>query len=116
MKIKRLLLTVLLLLCLPGLSMASPWLTCDPMSDEVVQIDLSLNGQLIHVDPAVIQKDATAWYLLDLSSIGAGSYTVTGKADYGLWGWSNDSVPLHFVKPVLGTLENVNINLGPPTP
>ncbi len=109
MKKKVILLTVLLLLCLPGLVLASPWLICDPMSADVVQIDLDLNGQLIHVDPAVIQKDATAWYLLDLSSIGAGSYTVTGKADYGMWGWSNDSVPFDFVKPALDSLENVNI-------
>jgi hypothetical protein len=110
MKRKMLLLTVLLSLCLPGLLMAAPWLTCDPMTDEVVEIQLNLNGQQVDVDTAVIQKTATAWYLLDLSSIAAGSYTVTGKADYGLWGWSTDSVPLDFVKPVLGTLENVNIS------
>ncbi len=110
MKTKMILLTVLLLLCLPGLLMAAPWLTCDPMTAEVAAIQLSLDGQIVDVDTATIQKTPSAWYLLDLSSIVAGSYTVTAKADYGLWGWSTDSVPFDFVKPVLGTLENVNIS------
>ena len=103
------LLTGCLLLFFPYLSQANPWLVCDPMTAEVVSIQLNLNGQLIDVSTATMQKEADAWYLLDLSSIVAGSYTVKAKADYGSWGWSNDSVPFDFVKPALVHPRNVII-------
>ncbi len=78
-----LLLTVLLLLCLPTLSMANPFLACDPMTPEVERIDVELNGQLIHVESANIIKRADAWLLVDLSTIGGWLIQCEGKG--GLW-------------------------------
>ncbi len=109
MKRKTILLTVLLLLCLPGLSMADPWLVCDPLTVEVTRIDVDLNGQLINVDTATMRQEVDAWYLLDLSSIAGGSYTAKAKAIYGLWGESDFSNPFAFVKPALDNPANVNI-------
>ncbi len=109
MKTKTILLTVLLLLCLPVLSLANPWLVCDPLTAEVTRIDVDLNGQLINVDTANMRQEADAWYLLDLSSIAGGSYTAKAKAVYGSWGESDYSNPFVFVKPALDTPANVNI-------
>ena len=106
---KKILLIVLLLLCLPSLLLASPWLVCDPLTAEVTRIDVDLNGQLINVDTATMRKETDAWYLLDLSSIAAGSYSAKAKADYGSWGESDFSSPFDFVKPALEVPGNVNI-------
>ena len=92
-----------------SVAFASPWLTCDPMTPEVTRIDLDLNGQLINVETATMRKETGAWYLLDLGTIQGGSYTVKAKADYGMWGESEFSVPFDFVKPALDSPKNVNI-------
>jgi hypothetical protein len=80
---------------------ANPYLACDPMTPEVTRINVDLNGQLIHVDAAIIIKRADAWLLVDLSTIGAGSYTAKANAEYGEWGTSDWSADFLFVKPAI---------------
>lgn len=80
---------------------ANPFLACDPMTPEVTRINVELNGQLIHVDSASITKRADAWLLVDLSTIGGGSYTAKANADYGAWGTSDWSADFLFVKPAI---------------
>jgi hypothetical protein len=94
-----------------SVSFANPWLACDPLTPEVTDLQINLAGQLVDVPIANVIKTASQWRLLDLSTINAGSYNqVTVKAKYGLWGWSNDSIPFDFVKPVID--EPVNTRLG----
>lgn len=80
---------------------ANPYLACDPMTAEVTRINVELNGQLIHVDAASIIKRTDAWLLVDLSTIGGGSYTAKANADYGSWGTSDWSADFLFVKPAI---------------
>ena len=103
MKKKMFLLMACLLLCLPLSSWANPWLACDPMTPEVTRIDVDLNGQMINVPAANIDKTTVpgAWLLVDLSSIVGGSYTAKAKALYGSWGESDWSADFLFVKPVI---------------
>lgn len=91
----------LLLIVLASPAFANPFLACDPMTAEVTQVDVELNGQLIHVEAASIIKRTDAWLLVDLSTIGGGSYTVKARADYGQWGLSDWSSDFLFVKPVV---------------
>lgn len=90
----------LLLIVLASPAFANPFLACDPMTAEVTQIDVELNGQLIHVPAANIVKRTDAWLLVDLSTIGGGSYTARAMAIYGSWGPSDWSADFLFVKPV----------------
>ena len=109
---KTLLMLCLFIIASVSVSFADPWLACDQMTPEVTDLQINLAGQLIGIPIANVDKTTVAnqWLLLDLSTISAGSYNqVTAKAKYGLWGWSNDSDPFDFVKPVMGSPENVNI-------
>lgn len=114
MKKKMLLLMACLLLCLPLSSWADPWLACDPMTPEVERIDISLNGQLITVQAASIDKETVpgAWLLLDLSSIVAGSYNAKAMAQYGTWGSSDWSADFLFVKPVINAPAGTRLEKG----
>jgi hypothetical protein len=91
----------LVLIGLVSVSFANPFLACDPMTSEVIQIDVELNGQTIHVPAANIDKRADAWLLVDLATIQGGSYTVKARALYGQWGDSDWSSDFLFVKPVI---------------
>jgi len=71
------------------------------MTPEVTEIYVELNGQLIHVEAAQIIKRTDAWLLVDLGTIGGGSYTVKAMAIYGMWGTSDWSSDFLFVKPVI---------------
>ena len=89
-----------LLIGLVSVASANPFLACDPMTAEVTQVDVELNGQLIHVPRANIVERSDAWLLVDLSTIGGGSYTAKAMALYGDWGPSDWSADFLFVKPV----------------
>lgn len=97
----RVIVFCLLLIVIASPAFANPFLACDPMTAEVTQIDVELNGQLIHVTAANIVKRSDAWLLVDLSTIGGGSYTAKAMAIYGLWGPSDWSADFLFVKPVI---------------
>lgn len=90
---------VLIAFALPAF--ANPYLACDPMTAEVTRINVDLSGQLIHVDDASIIKRSDAWLLVDLSTIGGGSYTAKAQAEYGAWGTSDWSADFLFVKPAI---------------
>ena len=108
---KTLLLMVCLSLCLLFVStaLAEPFLACDPMTEDVTQIDVNLSGEVTSVPVVSITKRADAWLLLDLSSIVAGSYTVKAKAVYGTWGESDWSSDFLFVKPVITAPANMSL-------
>ena len=91
----------LLVIGLVSTTYANPFLACDPMTAEVTQIDVDLNGQTIHVPAASIDKRADAWLLVDLSTIQGGSYNAKAKALYGQWGDSDWTADFLFVKPVI---------------
>ena len=93
---------------------ANPYLACAPMTAEVTRINVDLNGQLIHVDAASIIKRTDAWLLVDLLTIGAGSYTAKASAEYGVWGTSVWSADFLFVKPVIDAPVNTRLETEPP--
>jgi hypothetical protein len=99
----------LMLIVLVSPTFANPFLACDPMTAEVTQVDVSLNGQLIHVDRASIVVHQGAWLLVDLSTIGGGSYTAKARADYGEWGLSNWGTDFLFVKPVINVPVGIRL-------
>jgi hypothetical protein len=99
----------LVLIAFASPTFANPFLACDPMTAEVTQIDVELNGQLIHVPDASIVKRADAWLLVDLSTIGGGSYTAKAMALYGEWGQSDWSADFLFVKPVIDAPANTRL-------
>ncbi len=108
---KRVFLTMccFMLIALASPTFANPYLACDPMTPEVTRINVDLNGQLIHVDAATIIKRADAWLLVDLSTIGGGSYTAKANADYGAWGSSDWSADFLFVKPAIDAPVNTRL-------
>lgn len=99
----------LALIVLASVASANPFLACDPMSEDVTRVDVDLNGQLIHVDRADIVEHQGVWLLVDLSTIGGGSYTVKAQADYGVWGLSDWSADFLFVKPVLSVPAGIRL-------
>jgi len=110
---KKILLSVvcsmLFLLSVSMVMAQGPYLACDPMTDEVTQVDVNINGEVTNVPVAGITKQADAWLLLDLSSIVAGSYTARAKAVYGSWGSSDWSSDFLFVKPVITAPVNMKL-------
>lgn len=95
---------------------AAPFLCCDPMTAEVTQIDVNLNGQLIQVAAADIMKGASEWCLVDLGSIVEGPYTANAVAHYGVWGTSKPSADFLFVKPAINGVVNIKLNPAAPVP
>lgn len=109
---KKIIVMVTFCLVLTGLvstTFAQPYLACDPMTDEVTQVSVELNGQLITVQAVDIIKRVDVWLLVDLSTINAGSYTAKALAEYGVWGWSESSADFLFVKPVMAAPVNTRL-------
>jgi len=93
---------------------ANPYLCSDPMTAEVVRVDVELNGQLIQVDrqDVVIASDGD-WCYVDLAAVTDGSYSSRARANYGVWGDSAWSADFLFVKPAIVTPANTTLKAVP---
>lgn len=81
-------------LLLPVLAFGGPFLVCDP-NPGAQKIILEINGLEMPEFPAEI--DGSLKY--DLAGLAEGAFTVRAKAGFGVWGWSEYSVPFNFTKP-----------------
>jgi hypothetical protein len=91
--------TAAILLLIPVLLWASPFLVCDPMA-EVEEFEIVGLGKEPIITPAFVRQDGQKELRYDLQSLPPGSYTVKVRALVGLWG-SDYSDPLDFSKPAL---------------
>ena len=90
---KKLILTILIVL-MPCLAFANPFLVCDP-NPGAETIILEINGLEMPEFPA--EADGSLKY--DLAGLAEGNFSVRAKAEFGVWGWSEYSVPFNFTKP-----------------
>ena len=84
---------LLILILWPSLVFASPFLICDP-NPGAEKIILEINGVEIPEFPA--ETDGSLRY--DLVSLAEGPFTIRAKAGFGVWGWSEWSVPFSDTK------------------
>ena len=75
---------------------AAPFLVCDP-NPGAQAIILEING--VEMPEFAAEPDGSLRY--DLAGLVVGDFTVRAKADFGVWGWSEYSVPLDSTKPSL---------------
>ena len=87
---------VIVLMGLSSIAFAANYLVCDPppANELVTSYQLTMNGQLVDVDP-----DTTGVYgfKYDLTPLQNGPYTVTA-IDRNAWGDSDPSLPFVFTK------------------
>lgn len=84
---------LLLLLLLPSLVFASPFLVCDP-NPGAEKIILEING--VEVPEFAAETDGSLRY--DLEVLAEGAFTIRAKAGFGVWGWSEWSLPFSDTK------------------
>lgn len=107
---------LLLAVFIPGLVLASPYLTCDaiPSTEGVTTFQLTFNGTNPVSTPAVAVSGGVA-IMYDLAIIPVGTHTVTARAcrDDATWGQecSDPSDPFTFTRPAKPR-KPVNIRLA----
>jgi hypothetical protein len=85
--------------CIPAIAQASPFLVCDPTTETIEYYVVS--GLPTGMGAEKITPDVTKKYgfMLDLSTLPPGEYTIKAKACTGPWGCSADSLPFSFKRP-----------------
>lgn len=88
----------LLIILMSTLSMAAPFLVCDPQAG-VQSYEIFIDGQQVTGGPILAEVDGSLQY--DLAGTTPGAYTFTAKACADPWGCSEDSDPFVSPPPVL---------------
>ena len=84
----------LMTLLLPVLAFGAPFLVCDP-NPGAETIILEING--VEMPEFAAEIDGSLKY--DLAGLAEGNFTVRARAEFGVWGWSEYSLPFDFTKP-----------------
>ena len=85
---------VFIALLLPVLAFGAPFLVCDP-NPGAEKIILEINS----IDMPEFPAEADGSLKYDLAGLAEGDFTIRAKAEFGVWGWSEYSVPFSFTKP-----------------
>jgi len=91
-----LLILLIAALCLFASTAWAAVLVCDP-NPGAETIILEING--VEMPEFAAEPDGSLRY--DLSGLVTGDFTVRAKAGFGVWGWSEYSLPLDSTKPSL---------------
>ena len=108
------LLIVLTILLLAAPAVAAPYLVCD-VTPGVESYHVDMDGVITTGVPVQVGwiKANTLYFtdpggtttkchvLMDLATLPVGTHTVKARGDFGVWGVSDESVPLVFPRPLL---------------
>lgn len=99
---KRIILAAAIVLCVGTHAYASPFLVCDPPTQQEVDFYIVSGLEGSGVDGSNVPKDSSGEFgiKLDLATINPGSYVATAVACSTMWGvCSGNSNPCAFVRP-----------------
>ena len=107
MKFLAFILVVFLLVVLPCVVFAAPFLTCDPHPD-ATKFEIEINGQVIPADAIGTVGSLSIYH--DLGSLPEGPYVFRARAGNS-WGlWSDWAAPLDEVKASPGPVSGFGIS------
>lgn len=104
----------LLLALIDSFARAEPYFICSPNDFlEVTAYQVELNGQIVNVDPSVINENRQQ-LVYDLIDIPVGASAIRARMKTKFWPWTEWSEPFTVIRP--SPLTNPQIVSAPPSP